>query len=81
MIFGVAAAWAIARYQFLGRTIVTTLIDLPFSVSPVVAGLIVVLLCGLQGYFGPWRRAPHLKIIFATPGLILVTAFVTCCCS
>jgi sulfate/thiosulfate transport system permease protein len=78
VVFGVAAAWAIARYQFPGRTILTTLIDLPFSVSPVVAGLIFVLLFGLQGYFGPWLRAHHLKIIFATPGLILVTAFVTC---
>jgi sulfate transport system permease protein len=78
VVFGVAAAWAIARYQFPGRTILVTLIDLPFSVSPVVAGLIFVLLFGLQGYFGPWLRAHHLKIIFATPGLMLVTAFVTC---
>jgi sulfate/thiosulfate transport system permease protein len=78
VIFGVAAAWAIAKYQFPGRTILTTLIDLPFSVSPVVAGLIFILLFGLQGYFGPWLREHHLKIIFATPGLILATAFVTC---
>ena len=78
VVFGVAAAWAIARYQFPGRTILTTLIDLPFSVSPVVAGLIFVLLFGLQGYFGPWLREHHLKIIFAVPGLILATAFVTC---
>jgi sulfate transport system permease protein len=78
VVFGVAAAWAIARYYFPGRTILTTLIDLPFSVSPVVAGLIFVLLFGLQGYFGPWLRAHHFKIIFATPGLILATAFVTC---
>jgi len=78
VVFGVAAAWAIARYQFPGRTILTTLIDLPFAVSPVVAGLIFVLLFGLQGYFGPWLREHHLKIIFATPGLILATAFVTC---
>ena len=78
VVFGVAAAWAIARYQFPGRTILTTLIDLPFSVSPVVAGLIFVLLFGLQGYFGPWLREHHLKIIFAMPGLILATAFVTC---
>lgn len=77
VVFGVAAAWAIARYQFPGRTILTTLIDLPFSVSPVVAGLIFVLLFGLQGYFGPWLRENDLKIIFATPGLILATAFVT----
>src|SRR3989442_10456865 len=78
VVFGVAAAWAIARYQFPGRTILTTLIDLPFSVSPVVAGLMFVLLFGLQGYFGPWLREHHLQIIFATPGLILATAFVTC---
>jgi sulfate/thiosulfate transport system permease protein len=78
VVFGVAAAWAIARYQFPGRTILTTLIDLPFSVSPVVAGLIFVLLFGLQGYFGPWLREHHLKIIFAMPGLMLATAFVTC---
>ena len=64
VVFGVAAAWAITRYQFPGRTILTTLIDLPFSVSPVVAGLIFVLLFGLQGYFGPWLREHHLKIIF-----------------
>ncbi len=77
VVFGVAAAWAIARYEFPGRTLLTTLIDLPFSVSPVVAGLIFVLLFGLQGYFGPWLREHDLKIIFATPGLILATAFVT----
>ncbi len=77
VVFGVAAAWAIARYEFPGRAILTTLIDLPFSVSPVVAGLIFVLLFGLQGYFGPWLREHDLKIIFATPGLILVTAFIT----
>src|SRR5262245_18126371 len=78
VVFGVAAAWAIARYQFPGRTILTTFIDLLFSVSPVVAGLIFVLLFGLQGYFGPWLREHDLEIIFATPGLILATAFVTC---
>jgi sulfate transport system permease protein len=77
VVFGVAAAWAIARYEFPGRTLLTTLIDVPFSVSPVVAGLIFVLLFGLQGYFGPWLREHDLKIIFALPGLILATAFVT----
>src|SRR5262245_21682606 len=77
VLFGVAAAWAIARFRFPGRTLLTSLIDLPFSVSPVVAGLIFVLLFGLQGYFGPWLRAHDIKIIFALPGLILVTAFVT----
>jgi sulfate transport system permease protein len=77
LVFGVAAAWAIARFRFPGRTVLLTLIDLPFSVSPVVAGLVFVLLFGLQGYFGSWLQAHGLKIIFATPGLILVTAFVT----
>ncbi len=77
MVFGVAAAWTIARFRFPGRTILTALVDLPFSVSPVVAGLVLVLIFGLQGYFGPWLREHHLKVIFATPGLILATAFVT----
>src|SRR5262245_39872856 len=77
IVFGIAAAWAIARFQFRGRTLLVSLIDLPFSVSPVVAGLIFVLLFGLQGYFGPWLREHGFKIIFATPGLVLVTSFVT----
>jgi sulfate transport system permease protein len=77
LVFGVAAAWAIARFRFPGRTLLLTLIDLPFSVSPVVAGLVFVLLFGLQGYFGPWLRDHGFKIIFATPGLVLATAFVT----
>jgi sulfate transport system permease protein len=77
LVFGVACAWAIARFRFPGRALLLTLIDLPFSMSPVVAGLMFVLLFGLQGYFGPWLRDHGLKIIFATPGLILVTAFVT----
>lgn len=77
LVFGVLAAWAIARFRFPGRTLLTSLIDLPFAVSPVVAGLIFVLLFGLQGYFGPWLREHDVKIIFATPGLILATAFVT----
>jgi sulfate/thiosulfate transport system permease protein len=77
LVFGVACAWAIARFRFPGRAVLLTLIDLPFSVSPVVAGLMFVLLFGLQGYFGPWLRDHGWKIIFATPGLILVTAFVT----
>ena len=75
--FGIAAAWAIARFRFPGRTLLTAMIDLPFAVSPVVAGLIFVLIFGLQGYLGPWLRDHSLKVIFATPGLILVTAFVT----
>ena len=77
VVFGVAAAWAIARFRFPGRTILTTLVDLPFSVSPVVAGLVLVLIFGLTGYLGPWLRAHDIKILFATPGLILATAFVT----
>ncbi|HEY4309806.1 MAG TPA: sulfate ABC transporter permease subunit CysW [Pirellulales bacterium] len=76
-VFGVAAAWAIARFRFPGRTLLTTLIDLPFSVSPVVAGLSIVLIFGLQGYLGPWLREHHIKVIFALPGLILATTFVT----
>lgn len=77
LLFGVAAAWAVARFRFPGRTLLITLIDLPFSVSPVVAGLVFVLLFGMQGYFGPWLRDHGIQIIFATPGLILATAFVT----
>jgi sulfate transport system permease protein len=77
LLFGVAAAWAIARFRFRGRTLLITLIDLPFAVSPVVAGLVFVLLFGMQGYFGPWLRDHGVRIIFATPGLILATAFVT----
>lgn len=77
LLFGVAAAWTIARFRFPGRALLIALIDLPFAVSPVVAGLIFVLLFGLQGYAGAWLRAHGIKIIFATPGLILATAFVT----
>ncbi|HEX3654509.1 MAG TPA: sulfate ABC transporter permease subunit CysW [Pirellulales bacterium] len=77
MVFGVAAAWAIARFKFPGRTVLVTLIDLPFSISPVVAGLMLVLIFGLQGYLGPWLREHHLKVVFATPGLILATTLVT----
>lgn len=77
VIFGVAAAWAIARFRFPGRTLLMTLIDLPFSVSPVVVGLLFVLLFGLQGYLGPWLRQHDIKILFALPGLILATTFVT----
>jgi sulfate transport system permease protein len=77
LVFGVAAAWAIARFRFPGRTLLTSLIDLPFTVSPVVVGLCFVLLFGMQGYLGPWLREHNLQIIFAAPGIILVTAFVT----
>ncbi len=77
VIFGVIAAWTIARFRFRGRSLLTALIDLPFSVSPVVAGLALVLIFGLQGYLGPWLRAHHFKVIFALPGLVLATTFVT----
>src|SRR5215471_10175549 len=76
-VFGIAAAWAISRFRFPGRTLLTALIDLPFAVSPVVAGLMFVLIFGLQGWLGGWLREHDIKIIFATPGLILATAFVT----
>ena len=75
--FGIVAAWLVARFQFPGRTILVTLIDLPFSVSPVVVGLLFVLLFGMQGYFGPWLRDHGIRIIFATPSIIMVTTFVT----
>jgi sulfate transport system permease protein len=77
LVFGVAAAWAIAKYEFKGKAFLTTLVDLPFSVSPVVAGLIYVLLFGANGWFGPWLRSHDLKIIFAVPGIVLATIFVT----
>ncbi len=75
--FGVIAAWAITKFEFRGKNILITLIDLPFSVSPVIAGLIFVLLFGLQGYFGPWLSSHDIKIIFALPGIVLATLFVT----
>ena len=77
LVFGVAAAWAIAKYEFRGKSFLTTLVDLPFSVSPVVAGLIYVLIFGAQGWFGPWLQAHDIKIIFAVPGIVLATVFVT----
>jgi len=77
VVFGVAAAWAIARFRFPGRTLLTAVIDLPFAVSPVVVGLFLVLIFGLQGFLGPWLRAHDVKVIFALPGLIIATAFVT----
>lgn len=77
LIFGIAAAWAIAKFEFRGKNILITLIDLPFSVSPVVAGLIYVLVFGLQGWLGPWLAAHDIQIIFAVPGTVLATIFVT----
>ena len=77
LVFGVAAAWAIAKFDFRGKNVLLTLIDLPFSVSPVIAGLIYVLIFGLQGWFGEWLRDHDLKIVFAVPGIVLATVFVT----
>jgi len=77
VVFGVAAAWCIARFRFPGRTLLTTLIDLPFSVSPVVAGLMILLIFGMQGFWGPWLREHNFRIVFALPGLIIATTFVT----
>ena len=77
LVFGVAAAWAIAKYEFKGKAFLTTLVDLPFSVSPVVAGLIYVLMFGANGWFGTWLQANDVKIIFAVPGIVLATIFVT----
>ena len=76
-VFGVAAAWAITRFEFKGKSLLTTLIDLPFSVSPVISGLIFVLLFGAEGWFGDWLMAHDIKIIFAVPGIILATLFIT----
>ncbi|MEH1781254.1 MAG: sulfate ABC transporter permease subunit CysW [Nostoc sp.] len=76
-VFGLSAAWAIARHKFPGRAIVLSIIDLPFSISPVVAGLMIVLLYGRNGWFGPWLQAHDIKIVFAFPGMVLATAFVS----
>jgi sulfate transport system permease protein len=77
VLFGLAAAWAIAKFEFPAKTLLITLIDLPFSISPVVAGLMFVVLFGLQGFLGPWLEAHDLKIIFAVPGIVLACVFVT----
>ncbi len=77
LIFGVCAAWAIAKFDFRGKSLLTTLIDLPFSVSPVISGLIYVLIFGLQGWYGGWLREHDLRVIFALPGIVLATIFVT----
>ncbi|WP_424766367.1 sulfate ABC transporter permease subunit CysW [Paenibacillus sp. sgz302251] len=76
-IFGIAAAWAISKFRFRGKNILITLIDLPFAVSPVISGLIYVLLFGAQGFFGPWLNERGIQIIFALPGMVLATVFVT----
>jgi sulfate/thiosulfate transport system permease protein len=77
VVFGVAAAWVVAKFEFVGKSLLITLIDLPFSVSPVVSGLIYVLIFGLQGFLGKWVAAHDLRIIFAVPGIVLATIFVT----
>ena len=77
LVFGVAAAWTIAKFEFRGKNVLLTLIDLPFSVSPVISGLIYVLLFGAQGWFGGWLREHDIKILFAVPGIVLATIFVT----
>ena len=77
LIFGVAAAWAITKFEFVGKSLLITLIDVPFAVSPVISGLIFVLLFGLQGWLGPWLSDHDLKVIFAVPGIVLATVFVT----
>jgi sulfate transport system permease protein len=77
LVFGLAASWCIAKFEFKGKALLTTLIDLPFSVSPVVSGLVYVLLFGAQGWFGPWLQDHNVQIIFAVPGIVLATIFVT----
>jgi len=77
LVFGVAAAWSIAKFEFRGKAFLTTLVDLPFSVSPVVAGLVYVLLFGAHGWIGPWLQAHDIRIVFAVPGIVLATVFVT----
>ncbi len=77
LVFGVAAAWAIAKFDFRGKSLLITLIDLPFSVSPVISGLIYVLIFGLQGWLGPWLSGHDVQVIFAVPGIVLATVFVT----
>ena len=77
MIFGICAAWAVSKFNFPGKSLLITLIDLPFAVSPVISGMIFVLLFGLQGYLGPWLSQHDIKIVFAVPGVILATIFVT----
>ena len=77
LVFGVIAAWAITKFEFRGKTFLISLIDLPFSVSPVISGLVFVLLFGAQGFFGPWMQAHNIQVLFAVPGIALATTFVT----
>ena len=76
-VFGIAAAWAVTKYEFAGKRLLLALIDLPFAISPVVAGLVFVLLFGAQGWFGPWLAERDIQVIFATPGIVLATVFIT----
>ncbi|WP_299068135.1 sulfate ABC transporter permease subunit CysW [Accumulibacter sp.] len=78
LLFGIASAWAIAKFDFRGKSLLITLIDLPFAVSPVVVGLVFLLIFGAQGLFGPWLAAHDIKVVFALPGMIVVTMFITC---
>ena len=77
VVFGVAAAWCVSKYEFRGKSLLVTLIDLPFSVSPIIAGLVYILLFGAQGFFGEWLAEHAIQIIFAIPGIVLATLFVT----
>jgi sulfate/thiosulfate transport system permease protein len=77
LVFGLVAAWAVAKFEFPGKTFLVTLIDLPFSVSPVISGLVFVLLFGAQGFFGPWLASHDIRLLFAVPGMTLATLFVT----
>ena len=77
IVFGVAASWAVTKFNFVGRNLLLTLIDLPFSISPVISGLVFVLLFGADGWLGPWLKTQDLQIIFAVPGIVLATVFVT----
>jgi sulfate transport system permease protein len=77
VVFGIAAAWAITKHDFRGKALLVTLIDIPFSVSPIVAGLIYMLLFGANGWFGPWLQAHDIEIVFAVPGIVIATVFVT----
>src|SRR5713101_8816365 len=77
LVFGLVAAWAIAKFEFSGKTLLISLIDLPFSVSPVISGLVFVLLFGAQGYFGPWLASHDIRLLFAVPGIAFATLFVT----
>ncbi len=77
MVFGIAAAWAISKFDFPGKSVLITLIDLPFAVSPVISGMVFVLLFGMQGWLGPWLNQHDIKIVFAVPGVVLATMFVT----